>query len=34
MLATIVAVRAYVPLGESMDVFRKVFGEYMELAVL
>ncbi len=33
MPAIIEAVRAYATLGEIMDVFRKVFGEYMEPAV-
>jgi methylmalonyl-CoA mutase N-terminal domain/subunit len=27
------AVRAYATLGEIMDVFRSVFGDYMEPAV-
>ena len=33
MLAIIEAVKAYATLGEIMDVFRAVFGEYMEPAV-
>jgi methylmalonyl-CoA mutase N-terminal domain/subunit len=33
MPAIIEAVRAYATLGEIMDVFRSVFGEYMEPAV-
>jgi len=33
MPAIIEAVRAYATLGEIMDVFRAVFGEYMEPAV-
>jgi len=33
MPAIIEAVRAYATLGEIMDVFREVFGEYMEPAV-
>jgi methylmalonyl-CoA mutase N-terminal domain/subunit len=33
MPAIIEAVKAYATLGEIMDVFRKVFGEYMEPAV-
>jgi len=33
MPAIIEAVKAYATLGEIMDVFRTVFGEYMEPAV-
>jgi len=33
MPAIIEAVKAYATLGEIMDVFRAVFGEYMEPAV-
>jgi methylmalonyl-CoA mutase, N-terminal domain len=33
MPAIIEAVRAYATLGEIMNVFRTVFGEYMEPAV-
>ncbi|HEV2580279.1 MAG TPA: methylmalonyl-CoA mutase family protein, partial [Ktedonobacteraceae bacterium] len=33
MPAIIEAVRAYATLGEIMQVFREVFGEYMEPAV-
>jgi methylmalonyl-CoA mutase, N-terminal domain len=33
MPALIEVVRAYTTLGEIMDVFRSVFGEYMEPAV-
>ncbi len=33
MPAIIEAVRAYATLSEIMDVFRAVFGEYMEPAV-
>ncbi len=33
MPAILEAVRAYATLGEIMDVFRSVFGEYMEPAV-
>ncbi len=33
MPALLEAVKAYATLGEIMDVFRTVFGEYMEPAV-
>jgi methylmalonyl-CoA mutase N-terminal domain/subunit len=33
MPALIEAARAYATLGEMMDVFRAVFGEYLESAV-